>query len=1192
MSEIIDSDTIFLVTNTKSLGTESYDEYGWTVTYPEGSLGHALVEAEGCASATIVFSSSLSGKTITYGRGYMEGDGIAVHPLYLSGNVSFENNGSKPVTIKAGVCEYGCCAAYLNINGNATIGEGIKLSTDIKIGGNIHLEETVVNSTLHLANTSTISGEDIIFAGKIPLCLTMHQWDGSAEALQTELDRVFADGADYTITAKSAMLGLNARLETSVTISEGWKAAILPEGFSDVAFSLLSILDGSSVTIERGTRLNLLPDASLDVETGGSLLINPGTQLACTQKSGIMSIACSGGTLTVNGVNLSGIDCYLNSGEVLITNCWGSGYLHLDSYGSSNITITGCDLSRVDFYAYGEDIGNVNLSGNYWGKNASVSSIKKKLMAELGYVDETTEQSITQIAREAYDSRLTKAPAKPGLTPPSLKLSKPTLVKADEGMVDATLRWSGEKNATYTLYVDGEKVLEDSTDTSYLFTGEDGAHSYTVIAKDAAGNPTTKTGSFTFDATAPDAPSEAEASFSFKKNSGKGKVTLEWDDVEDDSSLRYTVEIEDMEGNRRKVYSGRKDHCSFTVADGTWYYSITATDAAGNTSEAYIAEFTFDATAPEILLMPPSKSTEDGETVHNLWWYSDGESTYKLEVKGKGYNYVDEDSESQVSLSGLADGKYTYTITATDAAGNTTRRSDSFYVDNDDNKAPDAPTILVASAKKTGTDQSTITLKWKGEKDAYYMFEDPDGAPLYIKGTSCTFKGVADGEYEFFIYAIDKAGNIADESTDVSVTCDTLAPEILSTGYMAGSENGKPAGLVLAWQSEEGWDEGTTFTIKVDGKTIKNASIIENSTEDNMYTYVHAKTLSAGKHSYSITATDAHGNSSTYKGSFSTLTLSKPVLSGGEAEGTMNATLKWKAQEGITYTISVDGQEEVEVVDSKSGDKYITHELTNMADGEHSYTVYARDEDGNTLMNSGSFSFDNTAPNIILSSLSGQLSKNKVKVTFSWVGEDGVSYRIKLNNGKTLTAGKLGYTTAALAQGDYSFLIFATDKAGNSRMYDGEVTVGVVNGEAQLEWKLNDQEAAPTLPSSARNISWVASTDENEAGIQQTTYSSQESYSFTLETARQLDIKLSMGMSDATVRLIQLDPTDDSKAAAGVIELSAHAGTVLDRELSLSAGTYYLQVESCNGSSLDAYTLDLELEKNGKKQPLSQGIIA
>ncbi len=1193
MAATNDNDTMFQVTNTKSLGTDSYDEYGWAVTYPSGSLGWALVEAGDCdGSTTIIFTSAVSGKTITYGRSYMEGDGIAVHPLYIYSDITFENEGSRNVTIQAGVCEYGCCTAYLNINGNVTIDEGIVLSTDIRLGGNIHLENTLVNNTIHFGETATISGQGIIFAGKMPIAITLNQWDGQAETVQAELDRVFADGAEYRITTKSAMLGLYAELEASLSISEEWKASILPDGFTDIAFNRLSVANEGDLTIERGTKLYLCPDAILEVWAGGSLTIEPGTQLNCTEKSGFISVACYGGSLTMNGVNLTDIDCYLSSGEILLTNCWGRGYLHLTSYGeSANISIKNCDLTQTVFYISDSNLSTVNLSGNFWGRNATVSSIKKKLMAELGYVDENMEQVITELAREAYATRLSKAPTKPDLTPPSLKLSKPILVKAGESMVDATLSWSGEKDATYTVYVDGEKLLEDSSDTSFLFSGEDGTHSYTVIAKDAAGNPTTKTGSFTFDATAPDAPSEAEASFSFRKNSGKGKVTLDWNDVEDNSALRYTVEIEDMEGNIRKVYSGRKSSCSFTVADGSYYYTITAMDAAGNISEAYHDEFHFDATAPEILLMPPTKSKDDGETIHHLWWYADGESTYKLEVKGKGYSYKDEDSDSQVELRGLANGKYSYTITATDAAGNSTSRSDIFYVDNADNVAPDAPRILSVSTKKTGQNQSTITLKWAGEKNACYLLEDPNGTPLYVKGTTCTFKGVWDGDYDFSIYAIDHAGNISEASMDVSVTCDTLAPEILYTGYMVGTENGKPSGLVLSWQCEEGWDEGTTFTIKVDGRTIKNAYVIESSADLNTYTYVHANALSAGRHNYSITATDSHGNSSTFKGSFSTIALSKPELSEGESEGTMNASLKWTREEGVSYTISVDGKEEAEVVDSIPDDKYITHEFTNIADGEHCYTIYARDENGNTRMNGGSFSFDNTTPDIILNSVSGKLSRNKVRVTFNWVGEDGVSYRFKLNEGRAASAGKLGYTTAALAQGDYSFLITATDKAGNTSDYRGHLTVKVVDGEAQLEWELSGQKETPTLPDSARSISWVSSTSDNETGIEQVSFSKQDSYCFTLDSARQLDIKLSIDKTDATVRLIQLDSTDSNKAA-GTIELTANAGTVLDRELSLSAGTYYLQVETTNGTQLDAYTLDLELEKNGSKQPLSQGIIA
>ncbi|MEZ5375594.1 MAG: hypothetical protein R2733_03720 [Acidimicrobiales bacterium] len=229
------------------------------------------------------------------------------------------------------------------------------------------------------------------------------------------------------------------------------------------------------------------------------------------------------------------------------------------------------------------------------------------------------------------------------------------------------------------------------------------------------------------------------------------------------------------------------------LAPGTYTVYVKAYDAAGNISwRSGFTTFTVtgipvDTERPSTPGSPSIVSNVNGTVV--LDWTP---STDNIGVAG--YTLYDSATNAVVStsatasltLTGLADGTYSYYLKAFDEAGNISWRSGSRSVTVVTGPPPDTqrPTVPGAPNVVSNIDD-TVELDWTPSTDnvgvaGYTLYDAATNAVVATSPSeTLTLTGLTDGTYSYYLKAFDAAGNTSWKSGNRSVTVvNTPAPDI------------------------------------------------------------------------------------------------------------------------------------------------------------------------------------------------------------------------------------------------------------------------------------------------------------------------------------------------------------------------------------------------------------------------------
>ena len=430
------------------------------------------------------------------------------------------------------------------------------------------------------------------------------------------------------------------------------------------------------------------------------------------------------------------------------------------------------------------------------------------------------------------------------------------------------------------------------------------------------------------------------------------------------------------------IAAGFKDVTTTTLADGTYAFNATVTDA-GNTSLAS-ASYTIkiDTTppaAPSITSITDNVAPVTG-TVANGG--STNDTTPTIRVSLSGTNAVPSDTVqlfdngvalgSPVTLHGndinngyldidlsFTNGtSHSLTVKITDAVGNTSAASSAYSI-SIDTSAPAAP-VITGFSNDSGTVGDHITndtsLTISGTAEANSTITVFRGG-VQIGTTTADAGGawsLADGStlsnattYQYTATSTDAAGNASGLSASYAATIDTSAPTApsapdLTNASDSGQSNSDNITNVAAVTVTGTAEAGSTVTI-FDGSTAVGSGIATGGSYS-----ITTSVLSSGTHSLTAKATDTAGNQSAASGALSvTVDTTAPTLAWSYSNGQSKLTATTDSTSIWKVTVHDNGTNTDYTPTQGSGG---TWTLTQSGLNGHSLTVTSYDVAGNTTV--------------------------------------------------------------------------------------------------------------------------------------------------------------------------------------------------------------------------------------------------
>ncbi|HDW4565716.1 TPA: BapA prefix-like domain-containing protein [Salmonella enterica subsp. enterica serovar Typhi] len=683
-----------------------------------------------------------------------------------------------------------------------------------------------------------------------------------------------------------------------------------------------------------------------------------------------------------------------------------------------------------------------------------------------------------------------------------------------------TLNGTGEAGATIRILDNGVEIGSATVDQSgnWRFTPntplESNAHIFTAVATDPAGNSGQLSDGFTLniDAQAPDVPVITSV---IDDNNQPTVPVLPGQSTDDRQPILNgtgepgaTITIFDNGTPLGTAQVGENGSWTFPVprnlSEGSHNLTVSATDPAGNTS-AVSAPWTIvvDITPPAIPVLTSVVDDQPGITGNLVSGQLTNDATPTLNGRGEagatinvyldgnpasiGTTTVNSDGTwSFTPQTPLANGSHTFTLSATDPAGNSSAVSSGFVltIDTTPPAAPVIASVADNTAPVTGivpnggsTNETRPTLSGTGEAGTTISIYNGSAlvgtAQVQANGswsfTPSTSLGA--GVWNLTATATDAAGNTSAASEIRSFTIDTTAPAapVIDTVY---DGTGPITGNLSSGQITDearpvisGTREANTTIRLYDNGTLLAEIPADNSSS---WRYTPDASLATGNHVITVIAVDAAGNASPVSDSVNFVVDTTPPLTpvitsvsddqapglgtiaNGQNTNDPTPTFSGTAEAGATITLYENGT--VIGTTTAQPDGAWSVSTSTLASGTHVITAVATDAAGNSSPNSTAFTLtvDTTAPQTpILTSVvddvaggvTGNLANGQItndnRPTLNGTAEAGSV--VSIYDGDTLlgvtsanASGAWSFTpTTGLNDGTRTLTVTATDPAGN-----------------------------------------------------------------------------------------------------------------------------------------------------------------
>jgi len=585
----------------------------------------------------------------------------------------------------------------------------------------------------------------------------------------------------------------------------------------------------------------------------------------------------------------------------------------------------------------------------------------------------------------------------------------------------------------------------------------DGPATVTATATDPAGNtsePTTN--DFTVDATAPEPPVVTDVDGD-DATDGETLTNNPTPPISGTAEPGSTVDvtIENPDGTTTVIEDVPVD------ADGNWTVTpteplqegestvtVTATDPSGNTSDpSDPVTVTLDTAAPEppVITDPADGDVTNDDTPTISGTGTPGDTiTVIIDGTEVGETTVGDDGTwAFTPTEPLEDGEHTVEATATDPAGNTSEPSApvDFTVD----ATASEPPVITSPTQGEVTGDTTPDITGTGTPgETVNVYVDGTLIGTTDVGTDGNWtltptQDLAEGDHTVTATQTDPAGNTSGESDPVDFTIDTTAPEPpVITSPADGAVTGDATPDITGTGTP-----GDTITVIIDGTEVGETTV----GDDGTWTFTPTTPLADGDHTITATATDPAGNTSDPSPpvdiTVDTTAPAAPVITDpAQGDVTNDATppITGTAEPGSTVDITIDGVVVAEDVPVDGNGNWTWTPESPLDDGEHTVTVTATDEAGNTSVPSApvTFEVDTTAPEapVITSPADGDVT-NEATPDITGTGEPGATVNVSVDDtliGTTTVNPDGSWTltpTEPLADGPHTVEATQTDEAGN-----------------------------------------------------------------------------------------------------------------------------------------------------------------
>ena len=467
--------------------------------------------------------------------------------------------------------------------------------------------------------------------------------------------------------------------------------------------------------------------------------------------------------------------------------------------------------------------------------------------------------------------------------------------------------------------------------------------------------------------------------------------------------------------------------------DGTYTFFVRQTDQAGNASSFAWRDYTLDTNAPSTPNV--GGASGKGNNATPQWTFSgEASATFqcRLEKDGAVVSPNAPCTSPKSYTLGAGDGQYTFFVTQTDQAGNTSNAaSRSYELDTG------VPETQIESGPSGPTPNNSPSFSFSSPEGGVTFECRLDGAAFSTCTSPRSFSGLSDGSHTFRVRALDGAGNVDATPAERTFMVDTVNPALPTiVGPTSPGNNPSPQ-----------WGFSGESSAVFECRLEKGGSVVEPT---STCTSPQQYDLTDGDGTYTFFARqiDEAGNVSGWRQHEYVLDTNDPeapAITRPSGRGNnLAVTLEFNSEPGATTECRLlKGTEVIETFTTCT-----SPDIYNLVDGDGTYTFIVRQTDaaGNVSPEaSQDYELDTGLPNTTIDSgPTGSTSNTDPSFGFS-SDEAGSAFECELDgSGFAPCTTPRDYT--ALSDGPHTFRVRATDTAGNTDPTPAERTFTVDTG--------------------------------------------------------------------------------------------------------------------------------------------------